>query len=151
MNRILMMKPPRIALLCLLLAVGIHAGSPPGTVLHFPFVFLGTVLVPGGFGIMMWAWLLFRKRGTAVCPTDPASVLIQDGPYRYSRNPMYLGILMMLAGAAFFLGSLPAFLAPAAFYVTVEEVFIPHEERSLDAMFGAAYSEYRARVGRWIG
>jgi len=64
---------------------------------------------------------------------------------------MYLGILMMLAGAAFFLGSVPAFLAPVAFFVTMEEVYIPHEERNLGAAFGASYSEYRARVGRWIG
>jgi len=52
MNRILRLKPPWIALLFLLVAVAIHAGSPPGTVLHFPFVLLGTILVTGGFGIM---------------------------------------------------------------------------------------------------
>ncbi len=150
MNRILDWKPPRIALLYLVFAIGVHAMSPPGTILHFPYRFLGIVLLPAGFGVMTWAWNLFRKQGTPVCPTERASVLIQDGPYRYSRNPMYLGILMMLAGTAFFLGSIPAFLAPAAFYVTVEEIFIPHEERNLDAIFGPLYSEYSARVRKWI-
>jgi protein-S-isoprenylcysteine O-methyltransferase Ste14 len=63
---------------------------------------------------------------------------------------MYLGIVLMLCGAGFFLGTVIAFLAPLAFYIIVNEVFIPHEERSMALIFGDGYRAYQARVRRWL-
>jgi len=151
MNKMLSYRPPRIALAYLAAAVGLHYLSPAGTVLHFPYRLLGTAFGLAGFGIMMWAWTLFKRRKTVVCPTlGRSTTLIQSGPYRFTRNPMYLGMLLMLCGAGFFLGSVISFLAPIAFYVTMNEVFIPFEEQNMEQTFGEEFCRYREHVRRWI-
>jgi len=147
---VLAYKPPRIALFCLAIAAGLHVLSPAGTVLHFPYRLLGTVAVVAGFGTMMWAWVLFQRLRTAICPTCAATALVMAGPYRWTRNPMYLGMVLMLCGAGFFLGTVIAFFAPLAFYIIVNEVFIPYEERSMELIFGDGYRAYQARVRRWL-
>jgi protein-S-isoprenylcysteine O-methyltransferase Ste14 len=156
MNKMLSYRPPRIALVCLAAAVGLHYLSPPETILYFPYHFLGTLFGIAGFSIMMWAWVLFQQRKTVVCIVLPtgqaaqATTLIQSGPYRFTRNPMYLGMALMLCGAGFFLGSVAAFLAPLAFSIIVNEVFIPFEERNMEQTFNEEYRHYRERVRRWI-
>jgi protein-S-isoprenylcysteine O-methyltransferase Ste14 len=150
MNRMLSYRPPRIALAYLAATAGLHYLSPAGTVLHFPYRLLGTVFGLAGFGIMMWAWMIFKRKKTVVCPTGKATTLIQSGPYQLTRNPMYLGMLLMLCGAGFVLGSMMAFLAPIAFYITMNEVFIPFEEQNMEQTFGEEYCRYRGHVRRWI-
>lgn len=152
LNTLFSYRPPRIALAYLAAAAALHYLSPAGTVLYFPYRLLGTVCGLAGFVIMMWAWVLFQRKKTAVCvyPPGQSTALIQAGPYRFTRNPMYVGMLLMLCGAAFLLGSVVAFLAPFALYVTVNEVFIPFEERNMEQLFGEEYSRYRERVRRWI-
>jgi protein-S-isoprenylcysteine O-methyltransferase Ste14 len=139
MNKMLSYRPPRIAIAYLAVAAGLHYLSPAGTVLHFPYRLLGTVFGLAGFGIMMWAWTLFKRRKTVVCPTGKATTLIQVGPYRFTRNPMYLGMALILCGVAFLLGSVIAFLAPLAFYITMNEEFIPFEEQNMEQTFGEEY------------
>lgn len=150
MNKILTYRPPRIAFACLAVAAGLHYLSPASTVLHFSYHLLGTVSGLSGFVVMIWAWVLFKTRNNAICPTSRATVLIQSGPYQFTRNPMYLGMLLMLCGAGFLLGSVVAFLAPMMFYVTMNEVFIPFEEQAMEEIFGADYVRYREQVRRWI-
>jgi protein-S-isoprenylcysteine O-methyltransferase Ste14 len=147
---VLTYKPPRIALICLAIATSLHVLSPAGTVLHFPYRLLGAVALIAGFGIMMAAWVLFQRQRTAICPTCAATTLVMTGPYRWTRNPMYLGMVLLLCGAGFFLGTVIAFLAPLAFYIIVNEFFIPYEERSLELIFGDGYRAYQARVRRWL-
>lgn len=150
MTRILTYRPPRIALgLFAVSALAAHL-SPTGTVLHFPYPLLGTVLTAVGFMVMLWAWVSFRKAKTAVCPTSASSALVTTGVYRVTRNPMYLGMLGMLFGAAFFLADLAAFLAPVAFFLVIDKVFIPYEEEDLRATFGPAYEQYAENTRRWI-
>lgn len=150
MGGLIRFRPPRIALTCLVAAAGLHVLSPNGTVLFLPYHLLGMLLVAVGFTVMMWAWTLFKKAKTAICiPTD-AAMLIQDGPYRLTRNPMYLGMALMLCGAAFLFGSVIAFSAPAAFFITMNETFIPFEERNLGRLFEDSYLDYQRRVRRWL-
>jgi protein-S-isoprenylcysteine O-methyltransferase Ste14 len=156
LNKMLFHRPPRIALACLAVATGLHCLSPSGTILYFSYHLLGTASGLAGFSVMMWAWVLFQQRKTVVCvflPTGHAAqstTLIQSGPYRVTRNPMYLGMVLMLCGASFFLGSVVAFLSPLAFYITMSDVFIPFEERTMAQTFGEEYREYQEQVGRWI-
>jgi protein-S-isoprenylcysteine O-methyltransferase Ste14 len=63
---------------------------------------------------------------------------------------MYLGIILMMAGVAVYMGSLPMFLAPIAFFVIVSMVFIPHEEKTLERMFGGTYRDYKSKVRQWL-
>ena len=150
MNRILTYRPPRIALGLLTVSAIATYLSPPGTILHFPFPFWGLMLGATGFVVMMWAWVSFRQVGTAVCPTEESTVLVTKGIYRFSRNPMYLGLLGMLLGTAFFLGSSVAFIAPVAFFLIIDKLFIPYEEDKLRETFGDRYEHYASKCRRWF-
>lgn len=150
MTRILSYRPPRIALVLFAASALAAHLSPKGTVLHFPYHFLGMVLAAAGVAAMMWAWVAFRRAGTAVCPTGESSVLITTGVYRATRNPMYLGMQGMLIGAAFLVGDVTAFLAPVAFFLVIDKVFIPYEEEDLRRSFGAEYERYAEHTRRWL-
>jgi protein-S-isoprenylcysteine O-methyltransferase Ste14 len=84
---------------------------------------------------------------------DPskATRLVTDGVFRISRNPMYLGLLLLLIGWALWLGSASVWLIPPLFVITITVVQIIPEERALGQLFGAQYLAYRASVARWIG
>ena len=76
----------------------------------------GVLLSGAGFGVMMWAWWQFRQRGNPICPTEGAHEVISAGPYRVTRNPMYLGILAILSGASLIMRSIPVLVAPVGFF-----------------------------------
>jgi len=103
-----------------------------------------------GLGVMMWAWWLFRKSGTPTRPTHQATALVTSGPFRFSRNPMYLAIVVIMLGLAVWVGSLPMLIAPVGFFAFMSLVFIPYEERRLRETFGDAYLSFAQRVRRWI-
>jgi protein-S-isoprenylcysteine O-methyltransferase Ste14 len=94
----------------------------------------------------------FRKAQTTVSPLYPerASAFVSNGIYRFTRNPMYLGLLLVLFGVAIFLWSLPALIGLPAFIGYIWRFQIVPEERVLEQMFGAQYVEYKRRVRRWL-
>jgi protein-S-isoprenylcysteine O-methyltransferase Ste14 len=92
----------------------------------------------------------FDRRGTPVHPFHQPTALVTDGAYRFTRNPMYLGLVAALLGTAVWLGSLTPFVVVPSFMVVMQELFIKHEERRLTEVFGQAYVEFRKRVRRWI-
>lgn len=91
-----------------------------------------------------------KKNKTTVKPLEKPSVLIQTGPFKISRNPMYLGIAVLLIGAGFILGSVTSFVGVILFVAAMEVVFIPKEEKILQEQFGEEYLKYKKKVGRWI-
>ena len=94
----------------------------------------------------------FRNNRTTVNPLSPstASVVVTTGVYRISRNPMYLGFLMALAGWAVHLSNVVAILLLPAFVAYLTRYQIKPEERALLAKFGSEYSQYMSRVRRWL-
>ena len=94
----------------------------------------------------------FRRAKTTVNPMKPqkASSLVTSGIYTITRNPMYLGLLLVLVGWAVFLSSAVALAGPVAFFFYIGPFQITPEERVLANMFGPEYAEYRARVRRWL-
>lgn len=111
---------------------------------------IGTLLVAGGAGLIAVALGLFRRSDTRPEPWQPANVLVSRGPYRFTRNPMYLGMAMLSLGAALlfssFAGSVLAIIAAVAIDLTV----IPREEAYLVRRFGQDYVDYAGRVRRWL-
>lgn len=87
---------------------------------------------------------------TTIYPNGESTVLVTDGLYRYTRNPMYLGMALLVAGVALFLGSLSALLSVVFFCLAVQQIFIIPEERRLESWFGEDFRSYRLRVRRWI-
>ncbi len=143
-------KPPHIAGLLLVLSVGLHFLLPQAYRHQFTCIACGIVAVALGFGVMIWAWYLFRRSGTPIRPTQRATCLVTAGPFRLSRNPMYLGVFVMLLGVAVGVGSLPMLIAPVGFFAFMSVVFVPYEEHRLREAFGDAYLSYTQKVRRWM-
>jgi protein-S-isoprenylcysteine O-methyltransferase Ste14 len=143
-------SPPRAMLVALVATVAMDqllplSGRPPE-----PWNLLGLVPLAAGITLASVADLQFKRAGTAVKPFVPASTLVTGGVFRASRNPMYLGLALVLAGAAFLLASAPALIVAPAYAAWVSSRFIVREERQLAEQFGDAYSAYRAKIRRWL-
>jgi len=108
------------------------------------------VLAASGFLLMLRAWWLFRVHGTAICPTAHTTALITNDIYRLTRNPMYLGIVLMLLGTALVSGGLFFYLATMSFFLIINFVFCQYEETKLIGLFGQEFARYRQRVRRWL-
>jgi len=110
----------------------------------------GMAIGAAGAALALWCVVTFIRvgRGTPA-PFDPPRRLVTTGPYRFVRNPMYMGATLALAGAALFYGS-TALAAYAVIFVLVAHVFVvTYEEPTLGRMFGDEYAAYRAGAGRW--
>ncbi len=104
------------------------------------------------FGLVMTtaAARSFNRAGTNIKTFDEPDVLVTDGWFRYTRNPMYLGFATALLGLAGVLGSTSPLFAVAAFGIVTDRWYIQFEERAMQRQFGPAYDAYRARTRRWI-
>ena len=114
--------------------------------------FLAATLVAVGAGVVSSGVFAFRRHQTTVNPFEPAraSTLVESGIYRRTRNPMYVGVTVVLLGYAAFLSHPLALLAVALFPAYIQAFQIPPEERALDRLFGEAYARYKERVPRWL-
>lgn len=110
-------------------------------------------LAAGALALGVTSIVRFRVRRTTIDPVDPtrASALVTDGPYRITRNPMYVGMAGVLAAHALHRRSLLAVAPVPAFVAVIDRLQIPGEEAALTASFGDAYAAFRARVPRWLG
>jgi protein-S-isoprenylcysteine O-methyltransferase Ste14 len=111
---------------------------------------IGALLVVAGLGLLLWFNTLFNRSGTAVEPWKPTTAIVTTGPYRFTRNPAYLGMALTYVGiaamssAAWVLLPLPIVLA------IVDRGVIAREERYLERKFGEEYLAYKRRVRRWL-
>jgi protein-S-isoprenylcysteine O-methyltransferase Ste14 len=126
--------------------------GPPVVV---PFgVRVGVALALGviGLSISISGMVSFRRAKTTINPSKPsaASSLVTNGVYRYTRNPMYLGLSVTLMGWAVFLSNLLALLAVPLFVLYINRFQINPEERVLSSLFGAEYAVYKEEVRRWL-
>jgi len=142
--------PPVYFLVALLLMVFFHRVAPWAHVLEAPYRYAGIVLAGLGLGLGAWAAVLFRRAGTNIRPFMPSTALVVAGPYKLTRNPMYLGMAGILLGAAVLMGSLTPFIVIPGFMALIAERFIAPEEAKLEAAFGREYLDYKARVRRWL-
>ena len=143
--------PPTLAWLLLVVSVPLGLLVPVVGPASWPVRFAGLLVAAGGLMLAQRSHGLFATTGAEIDTfTDPTS-LIESGPYAYTRNPMYLGLAVFLAGAATAIGSLTAWIAPGAFFLACDRWYIPFEEESMSRVFGAAYDRYRARAPRWLG
>jgi protein-S-isoprenylcysteine O-methyltransferase Ste14 len=142
--------PPVYFFLCILAALALHRFAPLVLIVPSPLNWAGAVLVAAGIGIALWASVLFRQAGTPVVPFRQSTTVVTAGIYRWTRNPMYVGLVIALLGVAVLLGSLGAFLPIPFFFWQIRRKFVLPEEAFLEELFGARYLEYKARVRRWL-
>jgi protein-S-isoprenylcysteine O-methyltransferase Ste14 len=148
----LKIPPPAVAAL---LAVAMWLSSPLGPSLELPLLARSLAfgaLVLAGVGLGIAGNVAFKRARTTPNPFKPeqTSSLVTTGIYRHTRNPMYLGLLLVLLGWAAFLCAAIALIGPVAFVAYITRFQIDPEERVLSAKFGATYSAYVAQVRRWL-
>jgi protein-S-isoprenylcysteine O-methyltransferase Ste14 len=110
----------------------------------------GILIILLGMGIALAAEWRFQMAGTATLPTRPTSTIVSDGIYRYTRNPMYLGLSLTVAGVGFLTDSWWFLFALPFAVIAVTKLAIEREERYLEVKFGPDYLGYKARTRRWF-
>jgi protein-S-isoprenylcysteine O-methyltransferase Ste14 len=109
------------------------------------------VLIAVGIALSAAAIALFRRGDTEINPTsDVNRKLVTSGPFKLTRNPMYLGLVIVTLGIAFWVAAWPMFLAPLAMFATANWIHIPFEEAKMRRQFGPAFDNYVHKVRRWI-
>jgi protein-S-isoprenylcysteine O-methyltransferase Ste14 len=147
-----MKKPSPLTyfLLAIILSVALHFLLPLQQVIAFPWRLVGLVSLLVGIVLNLLADQALKKHGTTVKPFEKSRALVTDGVFRISRNPMYLGMTLVLLGIALLLGSLTPLAVVILVPILFDRVFISPEEKMLEQTFGDPFREYRKRVRRWI-
>lgn len=148
--RMLQYRPPRIAMTLLLFATALQLLAPRAWPVLPSSVVGGALFALLGFSVMLRAWWLFREQQTAICPTAKTTTLIRSDVYRLTRNPMYLGMVLMLLGLAIATGGVFYYVVSLAFFLIIDFVFCPYEETKLAGVFGNEFAHYVREVRRWL-
>jgi protein-S-isoprenylcysteine O-methyltransferase Ste14 len=148
------LKVPPLALM-VAFGTGMYGLSLVAPTLTIPLVqstVIACTLIVVGASISLAGVIAFRARGTTVSPTTPekSSAIVSKGIYRFTRNPMYLGFALALAGLATYLSNAASLLVLPAFVAYMNKFQIKPEERVLLSKFGTQFSEYMSTVRRWI-
>ncbi|NCT82962.1 MAG: isoprenylcysteine carboxylmethyltransferase family protein [Comamonadaceae bacterium] len=144
--------PPLMLVLAFASAMAVVAYAVPAAVAVPWRVALAVALVLAGAAVALAGVVAFRKHRTTVNPFTPeqSSSLVSTGIYRFSRNPMYLGFLLALAGISVFLANWASALLIPVFVAYMNRVQIQPEERALKQRFGQEFATYSATVRRWL-
>jgi len=142
--------PPTYFYLGIVLIVLAHFIFPILKIIHYPYNLLGILLIVFGVALNTSAWMLFVKNKTTQNPFKNPNQFIIKGIYKVTRNPMYLGMFLILLGISVLLGSLIILIFPVIFFVMINQLFIPVEEKNMEKTFGKEYIRYKNKVRRWI-
>ena len=153
MHRLELKVPPVAVFLLIGAAMWALARTIPAAAVSLSgasFIAAALALIGGALGVS--AILRFRQHETTVHPNKPekASAVVTTGAYRYTRNPMYLGLAFLLTAWAFKLGNVLSLACVALFIAYMTRFQIKPEERALLELFGETYSDYLGRVRRWL-
>ncbi len=113
-------------------------------------VVMGFMLVMFGAAMAVWALKTLKKAGTTHIPFEESTTLVQSGPFSYTRNPIYLGMVLVLFGVFCFMGSSTPLIMVFIFGGIIEDKFIMEEERLLEEKFQDEYRNYKKKVSRWF-
>ena len=111
---------------------------------------LAAVLAAAYLAIFLGALSAFRRAHTTLIPNKPATAFVTNGPYRWTRNPMYVGLALLYLAVALWMNNWWAALMLAAVVLVIQRAVIAREERYLTSAFPGVYAEYCARTRRWI-
>ena len=143
--------PPNYFYLALVMSTMLYFLFPQYNTIPFPGNLAGLLLVVPGMYLIIHSWQVFMRHKTPENYVDRPRVVVTDGIYRYSRNPMYVGAVTASAGLCLLLkGNLISFIGPVFLFLVLQLIFIPYEERQMTDIFGDEYRGYMRRVRRWI-
>ena len=142
--------PPFVFLTFLLVGAILSALFPINLLTIAPRLILGVGLVAIGFYIASRAFREMTLAHTPIDPFEPTTALVTNGPYRFSRNPIYLSLSLAYLGIAVALNAAWAVVLWPIMLITLTQVIVVREEKYLEAKFGEAYTQYKSKVRRWI-
>jgi protein-S-isoprenylcysteine O-methyltransferase Ste14 len=148
--KFIIITPPVYLFVVIVAMVVLHFLFPGINVIVFPWKLLGVLPLAIGIIINLVADKTFKEHTTTVKPLEASTSLITTGVFRITRNPMYLGFVLILLGIAIFLGSLTPYVVVLVFVIFIDTVFIKYEEKKLEGIFGQTWLDYRKEVRRWI-
>lgn len=143
-------RPPLVYLVSLVVGVLVQLAAP---LPFFPRTLaapLGASLLVVALGLLYFSAAKFRAAGTPVPARKPTTAIVRTGPYRFSRNPIYLGFSVLQLGVAIWVNSLWLLATLVGALALMHYVVIPKEEQYLERKFGAEYLDYKASVRRWL-
>ncbi len=143
-------RPPLIYLASIATGLVLHWAWPRPLMAGVPARPLGGALVVASFLLFGFSVQRFRAAGTPVPARKPTTAIVRTGPYRFSRNPIYLAFSLLQLGIAIWVGSWWLVATLAAAIAIIHYVVVPKEERYLEARFAAEYRDYKASVRRWF-
>ena len=142
--------PITYLLIAMLAMVGVHFLLPLAMIVPVPWNLLGIIPIALGIAINLIADKAFHNAKTTVKPFEESTELVTDGIFRISRNPMYLGFVLILVGIVVLLRSLSPYVVILAFVILIQVMFITIEERMLAEKFGARWQQYEQNTRRWL-
>lgn len=137
-------------IILLVLSVLLNFLFPVTTFLFPPATYSGFLFIGFGLVLAFWSRSLFQKNTTTLQLSEEPTLLVTSGPFRLSRNPIYLGMASILLGVAVVLGTLVALAFPVIFVTLIDFFIIPGEEGKLEKIFGDPYRVYKKSVRRWV-
>lgn len=139
--------PPVIALVCILVQILLYSLIPLTINLS---ILIGLFLLFPSIGIIFLAFKELNKHETTIYPDGEPDFLVMTGPFKFSRNPIYLGMFGIILATAFLMQSLSALMIPILFILILENTWIPHEEKKLQEKFNNEWDHYCAQTPKWI-
>lgn len=130
--------------------VAVHLWWPIDVWIPRPWNHLGWIIIVGSLALQVSNLQRFRRVRTGLKPFDPVSKLVVEGAYRWSRNPMYLGLVVTTVGVAFCLGTVSPWFVPPLLWLVFDRRFVRREEKFLRREIGLEYDDYCRRVRRWL-
>ena len=143
------LNPPHYLLLAIIAMLALDL-IPAEPLLSRPWFWVGTFVLIFGVMCTVQAALWFRKAGTNLRPFTESTALVTNGLFAHTRNPMYLGMIIALAGLALILNERWPWLVLPAFAAVIQYRFIHFEEQLMEQTFGDDYRTYKSRVRRWL-
>lgn len=142
--------PPVYLLLSIIIMTGLDRFLPFVTYANSIATYIGGMLIVAGVLLVFLSAYKFKREGTAIKPFADSSTLVTTGLFGFSRNPIYLGMVLVLCGIGLLLGSLSPFIMPIIFFIFIHQRFILREEKHLTEQFGDVYRTYQKKVRRWL-
>lgn len=133
----------------LIISLLFHFYYPISKIILFPYTISGWIFILTGVIMVSILNSILIKNKTSIKPFESPNTLIVSGPYKYTRNPVYLGMILMVVGVELLLGSLIVFIFPVIFMFVLNKI-IDGEEKILEKIFGEEYLKYKNKVGRWV-
>ena len=143
-------RPPVVYLGAIVLGLVLHVAWPARLVSRAVSAPLGAAAVLLAVALFLSAVRTFRKAGTPVPGNRPTTTIVRTGPYRWSRNPIYLAFSLLQLGVAFWVNSLWLLVTLVPAVALMSFVVIPREEQYLETRFASDYLPYKASVRRWL-